>query len=99
MTTADLAAYARDGFLVLEDFVSGEDCDALQARAAELVAEGENGFVRDALDIGGLAEALARLDPPTAARMGARASESVASLTPAAMAAEYLALYQRLLHR
>ena len=67
--------------------------------AAELVAEGENGFVRDALDIAGLAAALARLDPACAARMGARARESVAGLTPAAMAAEYLALYERLLHR
>jgi phytanoyl-CoA hydroxylase len=38
VTTPDLAAYARDGFLVLEGFVSSEDCDALQARAATLVA-------------------------------------------------------------
>ena len=67
--------------------------------AAELVVEGGNGFVRDALDIPGLADALARLDPPTAARMGAHARASVASFTPAAMAAEYLALYRRLLHR
>ena len=44
--TADLAAYARDGFLVLENFVSGEDCDALQARAAELVAGFDPGPVR-----------------------------------------------------
>ncbi len=70
-----------------------------QCGAAELVAEGENGFVRDALDIAGLAAALARLDPESAARMGGRARESVAGLTPAAMAAEYLALYERLLHR
>ena len=34
----DLAAYARDGFLVLEGFVPLEDCDALQARTAVLVA-------------------------------------------------------------
>ncbi len=31
------AAYARDGFLILEGFVPPADCDALQARAAELV--------------------------------------------------------------
>ena len=67
--------------------------------AAELVAEGETGFVRDALDVAGLAGALERLDPASARRMGARARESVAAFTPAAMAAEYLALYQRLLHR
>lgn len=38
MTRLDLAAYERDGFLVLEDFVSQAECDALQARAAELAA-------------------------------------------------------------
>lgn len=44
--TPDLAAYARDGFLVLEDFVSLQDCDALQQRAAELVAGFDPGPVR-----------------------------------------------------
>ena len=34
----DLAAYRRDGYLVLDDFVSLADCDALQARAGELAA-------------------------------------------------------------
>ena len=43
MTAPDLAAsrladYARDGFLVLDGFLSPADCDALQARAAELAA-------------------------------------------------------------
>ena len=33
------AAYARDGVLVLEDFVSAAQCQALQHRALELVAE------------------------------------------------------------
>jgi phytanoyl-CoA hydroxylase len=37
----DLEAYARDGYLVLPDFVSPADCDALQRRASELAA----GFV------------------------------------------------------
>lgn len=31
------AAYQRDGFLIVEDFFSQADCDALQRRAAELV--------------------------------------------------------------
>ncbi|HYC34817.1 MAG TPA: glycosyltransferase family 4 protein [Usitatibacter sp.] len=66
---------------------------------AELLREGESGFIRDALDVAGLAEALDSLDPPAAARMGAAAREAVAPYTPEAMAAEYLALYQRLLHR
>jgi len=42
----DLAAYERDGFLVLEGFVSVEDCDALQARAAVLVAAFDPGPAR-----------------------------------------------------
>jgi phytanoyl-CoA hydroxylase len=37
MTSAELDQYERDGFLVLEDFVSPEACDALRARANELV--------------------------------------------------------------
>ena len=42
----DLAAYDRDGFLVLRDFLSGADCDALQARAAGLVAAFDPGPAR-----------------------------------------------------
>lgn len=67
--------------------------------AAEMVAEGESGFVRDALDAAGLADALGRLDPATAARMGANARDAVSPLAPDLMAREYLALYRRLLHR
>lgn len=65
--------------------------------AAEIVAEGESGFVRDALDVGGLAECLDRLDPATARRLGRAARDAVAPLTPEAMGREYLALYERLL--
>jgi UDP-glucose:(heptosyl)LPS alpha-1,3-glucosyltransferase len=65
--------------------------------AAEVVREGESGFVRDALDIGGLADCLDRLDPATARRMGEAAREAVSPLTPEAMGREYLALYERLL--
>lgn len=43
---AQLAAYARDGFLVLEDFVPAADCAALQARAAQLVAGCDPGPAR-----------------------------------------------------
>jgi len=70
-----------------------------QCGAAELLAEGESGFVRDALDVPGLAAALERLDPATARRMGEAARAAVAPFTPAAMAAEYVALYRRLLRR
>lgn len=67
--------------------------------AAELIEDGESGFIRDALDIAGMAEAIERLDPATGARLGARARSRVEPFTPRAMAEQYLALYQRLLHR
>lgn len=46
MSAPDLAAYERDGFLVVRDFLPPADCDALQARAAELVAGFDSGAVR-----------------------------------------------------
>ena len=46
MTGLDLATYERDGFLVLERFLPMDDCDALQARAAELVAGFDPGSAR-----------------------------------------------------
>jgi UDP-glucose:(heptosyl)LPS alpha-1,3-glucosyltransferase len=67
--------------------------------AAELIDEGESGFVRDALDVAGIAEAIERLDPASAARVGANARARVEPFTPRAMAAQYLALYRRLLPR
>lgn len=44
--TPDLDAYRRDGFLVLPGFMPSHDCDALQARAHELVAAFDPGPVR-----------------------------------------------------
>jgi UDP-glucose:(heptosyl)LPS alpha-1,3-glucosyltransferase len=64
---------------------------------AEILAEGETGFVRDSLDIAGLAGCLDRLDPATSRRLGAAARDAVAALTPEAMGREYVALYERLL--
>jgi phytanoyl-CoA hydroxylase len=46
VSAPDFEAYARDGFLVLEGFLPPADCDALQARAAELVAGFDPGPVR-----------------------------------------------------
>jgi phytanoyl-CoA hydroxylase len=43
---AQLAQYERDGFLLIEDFKRAEDCDALRARAAELVREFDPAGVR-----------------------------------------------------
>ena len=46
MSEFDLAAYERDGFLVVPEFLSSADCDALQSRAAELVAGFDPGPAR-----------------------------------------------------
>lgn len=46
MTAAQRASYERDGFLVLPDFLFAADCDALRARAAELVAGFDTGPAR-----------------------------------------------------
>jgi phytanoyl-CoA hydroxylase len=45
LTPAQLSSYERDGFLVLEDFVAGGECDRLRARADELVEAFEPGEV------------------------------------------------------
>ena len=39
LTKAQLDDYQQDGFLILKDFVKTSACDALRARAAELVSE------------------------------------------------------------
>jgi phytanoyl-CoA hydroxylase len=45
LTPAQLSAYERDGFLVLEDFVAAPECDRLRARAEGLVEAFEPGEV------------------------------------------------------
>jgi UDP-glucose:(heptosyl)LPS alpha-1,3-glucosyltransferase len=67
--------------------------------AAELLAEGSSGYVRDALDAAGMAQALATLDAQRAPAMGTAARAAVEPFTPQAMAREYLDLYRRLLRR
>ena len=67
--------------------------------AAELLVENESGFVRDALDVHGFADAIGRLDGGVALRMGKAARAAVEAYTPAAMARRYLDLYRRLLRR
>ena len=39
ITDRQLEQYSRDGFLVIEDFVNGTECDLLRARAEQLVQE------------------------------------------------------------
>jgi len=43
LTPEQLSAYERDGFLVLEEFVAGEECDRLRLRADQLVGAFEPG--------------------------------------------------------
>ena len=66
---------------------------------AELLREGENGYVRDALDVAGITEAIEALDGGIGLRLGAAGRDTVAPFTPEAMAREYLDLYRRLLRR
>ena len=65
--------------------------------AAEMVEEGSNGFVRDALDIDGLAAAMGRLlDPAQAAAMGGVSRRIVEPCNLEAMGARLVALYREL---
>jgi len=65
---------------------------------AELIREGQNGYVCDALDRGGLAAALERLlDPEHARRLGDEARRSVEPYTLAAMRAKLTRFYEELL--
>ena len=66
---------------------------------AEMIEDGVEGQVRDALDVTGMAEAIDGLGGGQGIRMGSNARARVEASTPQAMAAEYLALYRRLLHR
>lgn len=66
---------------------------------AELIRPGESGSVHDALDAPGMARDLDALGAGGAREMGARARAAVEPYTPAAMAREYLALYEGLLRR
>ena len=71
----------------------------LQHLSYEAQLKSKIGFVRDALDVAGMAGALAALDPARARAMGAAAREAITPFSPQAMAQEFLALYRRLLRR
>lgn len=65
---------------------------------AELIEEGVNGFVCDALDVGKLRAAMHRLETPAAREaMGAQARTRVEPFTLQRMADRYLELYRRVL--
>lgn len=65
--------------------------------AAELIEDGRNGYVCDALDVAALADRIERLAVPGASRsMQAQARQSVATLSLDAMAGALSTLYMRL---
>lgn len=66
--------------------------------AAEVLEEGQTGFVRDALDVPGMTDALARLlDPAARAAMAKAARARAQTLGAEAATQALLALYRRLL--
>jgi UDP-glucose:(heptosyl)LPS alpha-1,3-glucosyltransferase len=73
--------------------VSSHRCGA----AVDLIRNGENGLICDALDRAALIDHLRALrDPSLRARLGQAGRASIAHLTLANMRGELLALYQRL---
>jgi len=71
---------------------------SLKSGAAELVEEGVNGYVCDALDVARLAALMTKLLlPAQREQMGVAARRTVEPLTLAAMSQELLALYHELL--
>ncbi|WP_374339622.1 glycosyltransferase family 4 protein [Leeia sp.] len=66
--------------------------------AAELIRNGDNGYVCDALDVETLHKHMhTLLDAALSQRMGAHAQQTVAHLTPDFMATQMVALYRQLL--
>ena len=68
-----------------------------QCGTAEIIDEGVNGFVVDALAVDDLAQRLARLDHAKAREMGRRARERAEGFGVEGMAEQFLALYRKLL--
>jgi UDP-glucose:(heptosyl)LPS alpha-1,3-glucosyltransferase len=82
----------------LEAMACGLPCiTSTGSGAAELISNGVEGFVTDALDTPAIAEAMR--NALADANMGARARHRVLPHTPASMAAQYVALYRELLGR
>ncbi len=71
---------------------------SLKSGAAELIENGGNGFVCDALDVPALAAQLRAVTPESAPAMGARARATVEPMSLDRMSGELLDLYNSLLH-
>jgi UDP-glucose:(heptosyl)LPS alpha-1,3-glucosyltransferase len=68
-----------------------------QCGTAELIEDGENGFVVDALATDTLAQTLGRVDGPGALEMGRKARKTAESFSLDVMAEQLFALYRRLM--
>jgi len=71
---------------------------SLKSGAAELIENGRNGFVCDALDVAALAAHLRAVTPQGAQAMGAQARATVEPMSLDRMSRELLDLYNSLLH-
>lgn len=83
---------------VLEAFACGLPViTSTKSGAAELIHEGENGFVRDALDIAGFTAAMQQITTQDFAFYRTLSRNTVAALSPTAMSSQLFALYRDLL--
>ena len=83
----------------LEAFASGLPViTSTKSGAAELIHEGENGFVRDALDAAGFATAMHQVITRGVSSFTASSRNTVAELSPAAMSGQLFSLYQSLIN-
>ncbi len=88
--------YEPFGLVYLEAMASGLPVVASRASgAAELVQEGVNGYVTDALDTTAIAHAM-RACVGAAAAMGAAARRTAETFTPQNMSQQYAAIYRNL---
>ncbi len=85
--------------VALEGMASGLPLiTSFKCGAAELIENGKNGFVCDALDVSALAAHMQQLTPDHAARLGAQARATVANMDLAHMSEALVKLYNKLLY-